>query len=390
MPTTTYEIHPAIGVARLGSSRDPTRDGFFHEPEPGVSPPERYRDPSGGLKRQAARFRVFRCERDDLNRILGATEVTLDTARITWTVHLANRKGVTRRRFAGPGMRNGATGDDEADRALIIDPGPRSVHMPGERRTFDTGRFRSTPVDLGEIVMEPDGRLRVLGGYGRSGSDPQRPRLTFRGGHFADNHCWYDDTSDGPVRASIALDDGSVHDATAWVLVGPPDFAPGVTNLITLYDYLFDRAVARKLLSAPADPPGRVSFARHVQPFLSRVLGYRWVNRYAQSGYHDEDKSHGPGRQGDYSAMWEALADPSPDAKEKRARIFGHLRNPDPRGPQPSVRGAWVSDKNGTSLAVSSNDDISYGRSRRPLTRLVYIFTHNLDGENRLDSSRMV
>jgi hypothetical protein len=29
MTRTTFEIHPAIGVARLGSSRDPTAEGFF-------------------------------------------------------------------------------------------------------------------------------------------------------------------------------------------------------------------------------------------------------------------------------------------------------------------------------------------------------------------------
>src|SRR5262245_6089474 len=117
MPSTTYEIHPAIGVARLGSSRDPTGDGFFYGREPGVSPPSRYRDPAGDLKRQAARFRLFRCVRDAGRRLLAADEVTPREARITWTVHLANRKGTAFRRLSGPGRRNKATGDDALDRA---------------------------------------------------------------------------------------------------------------------------------------------------------------------------------------------------------------------------------------------------------------------------------
>src|SRR5262249_43080355 len=132
----------AIGVARLGSSRDPTPSGFFYGPEPGMAPPAAYRDPAGDLKRQAARFPIFRCARDANGRLIDAAEITLDDAA-----------------------------------ALIVDTAFRSVTMPGERAVFDTGRFRSTPVALGAIVMEPAGRLRVLGGYGRSGSDPPQPAL---------------------------------------------------------------------------------------------------------------------------------------------------------------------------------------------------------------------
>ena len=62
---TEYEIHPAIGIARVGSSRLDSDEGFFIGPEPGGSPPAHYRDSAGDLKRQAARFRVFACRRDD-------------------------------------------------------------------------------------------------------------------------------------------------------------------------------------------------------------------------------------------------------------------------------------------------------------------------------------
>lgn len=37
MPVT-YEIHPAIGIARLGKSTDPV-NGFFPGPEPDGAPP---------------------------------------------------------------------------------------------------------------------------------------------------------------------------------------------------------------------------------------------------------------------------------------------------------------------------------------------------------------
>jgi hypothetical protein len=69
MSTVSYEVQPAIGVARLGSSHHSTAEGFFYGPEPGASPPAQYRDPAGDLKRQAAQFRFFRCVRDAGRRL---------------------------------------------------------------------------------------------------------------------------------------------------------------------------------------------------------------------------------------------------------------------------------------------------------------------------------
>ena len=336
---TTYEIHPAIGIARLGSSRLSTEEGFFLGPEPSLAPPGKYRDAAGDLKRQAARFRIFACKRDEQKKLLDATELTLEAMRsITWTVHLANRKAVARRQYGTrPGFRNHATSHDERDALLIIDPGPRSVTRPGERQVFDTGRFRDVTVPLGEMTMEPDGRLRVLGGYGRSGSDPPQPRLDLNTGHFADNDNWYDDISDGPVTATIELTSGATLQLSAWVIVGPPDFAPGIKNLVTLYDLLLDLAVKRRIIRSPTDPPGRVSFMQHVAPILKRALGYRWVNRASAFGYDDKGTGHAPGGAGDFAMLWSTLADPSPTQLRLRSSLAGRLRNPDPYGSQPEV-----------------------------------------------------
>src|SRR5205807_10614764 len=97
------EIHPSIGIARVGNSI--SEKDFFLGPEPGVAPPQKYRDSSGRYKRQAARFRVFECERDAKGNLLNATELNPAQAQITWTVHLVNRKG-SAPRFAASGNRN--------------------------------------------------------------------------------------------------------------------------------------------------------------------------------------------------------------------------------------------------------------------------------------------
>ena len=325
--TTTFEIHPAIGIARVGNSTK-----FFVGPEPGAKAPPKYRDPSGQLLRQAARFRIFRCTRS-AGRLQSAVEVTADQAEIEWTVHLANRKGASpefppsasKAPLAEGRLRNAK----HANRAeLVIDPGPRTVKGPGGRADFDSGSFLGTPVPLGDMRTEPDGRLLVVGGFGTSGSSPRGVKAPIT--HFANNDNWYDDISDGPVTATVKLDGTAraVKVRPAWVVVGPPDFAPGITNFVTLYDVAYHAAVERGWRKLPAKP----SFTRHVQPILQRALGYQWVLELGRRG-------HGPfSGFGDFSSRWPQLADPSSNSVFARELILGILRNPsqppDPADPE--------------------------------------------------------
>src|SRR5262249_4172545 len=128
------------------------------------------------------------------------------------------------------------------------------------------------------------GRLLVLGGFGHSESvDGQE--IT----GFSENDSWHDDVSDGPVTAEVVLATGKAKKPAvkpAWVIVAPPDFAPGIMNLVTLYDTLYDLAVTRGLAAkgvVPA-PPARPSYPRHILPILQRVMAYQWVNRFARQG----------------------------------------------------------------------------------------------------------
>src|SRR5215471_6724742 len=98
-----YRIHPAIGVARVGNAVRAGNDFYFIGPETpsdlpnvknGVDQPFKTND--GRIKPQAARFRIFEYLRDDNDeKNLKVREInlaTVPTARITWRVHLANRK----------------------------------------------------------------------------------------------------------------------------------------------------------------------------------------------------------------------------------------------------------------------------------------------------------
>src|SRR5437899_5009812 len=226
----TIKIHPTIGIARVGSS--PTE--FFIGPElPGERspPPGGYKDRSNRVKRQAARFRVFGY---DLHGKL-VKELVASDATITWTVHLANKKAAWRR-FDGlkhdAPFRNARVKDRHS---LIIDPGPLSVSGVHQAVLCDSGMFRSTPVPLGEVRTDDQGRLLVLGGFGRSGSPINAPIRS-----FANNDGWHDDVSDGPVTAMVMPHNTTkiLHATAAWVIVGPPKFAPALESITTLYEVL--------------------------------------------------------------------------------------------------------------------------------------------------------
>src|SRR5207244_993362 len=195
---TSIKSHPAIGIARLGNS--PTE--YFIGPErPGVSPKTGFRDAQGRIKRQAARFRLFGY--DSKGKLV--KEITAREAAIVWTVHLANSKAEWVK-FQGPKsqtndkLRRNPTVTDRG--SLIIDPGPRSLNGPNQVASFNTGAFLGTPVRLGEIRTDKQGRLLVLGGFGRS-SSPQN--IPINEDEFANNDGWHDDVSDGPVTAAVRL-----------------------------------------------------------------------------------------------------------------------------------------------------------------------------------------
>ncbi|WP_328223442.1 LodA/GoxA family CTQ-dependent oxidase [Streptomyces sp. NBC_00310] len=317
------EIHPPLGIARVGNSPGE----FFVGPEApgvGVDPAGGFKDSEGRVKRQAARFRVYAYDKD--HNVLG--EVTAAEAEIRWTVELANAKGAWFK-FNGrnnpsdqpENRRNGHIdpADPQARASLVIAPGPRSVegvHADGTGARFDSGKFLGTTVSLGELRTDEAGRLLVLGGYGRSASvKPDNPVL-----HYANNDHWFDDTSDGPVTATVTVSGGrSVPVKPAWVLVAPPDFAPDITNLVTLYDVA--REAAERAGSLP--PEREVSFTRDIHPLLARICRYRWVNRNALRG-------HGTGGSADFLDAYRLarLASNAPEDAPFRKAVFARLRAP--------------------------------------------------------------
>jgi hypothetical protein len=124
-------------------------------------------------------------------------------------------------------------------------------------------------VYLGELRTDEDGRLVVLGGRGRSASYDQSRAVT-----FANNDGWHDDTSDGPVTATVRFQGQALPVDPAWVVVAPPNYAPRQKSVRTMWDLMRDVAIGAQMLPAPPRP----SFDRDIRPLFERLSALQWVN----------------------------------------------------------------------------------------------------------------
>jgi hypothetical protein len=171
-----------------------------------------------------------------------------------------------------------------------------------------------TAVTLGDLLTDSKGRLIVLGGFGTSASVPPGAPLN----NYANNNQWHDDVSDGPVRATLRLKGGNaeIEADPAWLIVAPPDYAPEIQNVITLWDVVEDMTMRVRGVAHTAP----VSFTRDIAPILRRVSLMYWVSKLSAEG-------HGPGEGGHFLDHMAALADNAPGNKG-RDHVFKRLRNP--------------------------------------------------------------
>ncbi|WP_424638003.1 LodA/GoxA family CTQ-dependent oxidase [Embleya sp. AB8] len=332
-PIVRIRIHPAIGIARVGNSTRP--DGWFYGPEtpnPPVSAPGSVKDRDGAIKRQAARFRLYGYAAD--GRVLREVTRADQGTTITWGVHVANRKAAwyefhlpldipdSRDPAAKPSVRRNPRVTDR--RSLVIDPGRKTLNAAGAGPVaFAGGRFLGrVDVPLGEMRTDEHGRLVVLGGHGRSGSPDHAPLAS-----VTNNDGWYDDISDGPVTATVTIGGAAIPVDPAWVVVAPPNFAPDVRTLRTLYDLLFDVFVTTGQLPFPA----KVSFGEHIEPILRRFCDLQWVNAgfAAQFGWSGPEHFLAP-------ETLKRLASPADKYHELRRQVYTALRDYDRDGRSPT------------------------------------------------------
>jgi hypothetical protein len=305
-----YVIHPAVGVSRLGNSEQ-----WYYAPEvlgrpadprvPSKSKRIEYKDSQGRIKKQAARFRVFGIDKDgkvvaEINDDLNKSGLEVE---VKWSVHLANRKGAwyeyinpldldersengypnTKKLAISPTQRNKSFGGvayrkGPERKNLVIDPGSKTIKGIGKSSKPLVGKFMQTPVTLGRLHTDDKGRLVVIGGKGKADTvihnNPPH--------HFANNYGWYDDTSDGTVRAEITIKGVSerksiTHTAEpSMVVVVPPNYGQGLYGVVTMLDVVKDVYYKKKKggLTRPKTP----SFKEHIWPMFKALSEAQWMN----------------------------------------------------------------------------------------------------------------
>lgn len=391
-----FKIHPAIGIARVGNA---PADTFFIGPEiPGEPvtgahrigtrvPPFKGDSAKSLIKPQAVRFRIYEYTRNASGKWEASREVNLaskDVRSIEWKVHLANCKA-SFNEFWGlsgktkpPAEKRNRWVKSGRSAYLDIDFGARTIagkskagiefrhdrkKTKGQKGpTFrdDHPKAGQPVIDyLGELRTDPSGRLIVIGGKGHADTvvSPMDPDVGFITDLLdsINNHTWFDDVSDGPVTARLSIEiDGRLETpmvAGAWVIVGPPDFAPDLLEVVTLYDRLYDMAVWD--LPLPSDEalfdaelaPLRdlnqelrvkkykglkdysVSFAAEIEPVLRRMRGLGATNQTIR------DNHASIGGSGNTN-MRDTLANPGGLGSSARKNLFERLRPPPdlPRG----------------------------------------------------------
>jgi hypothetical protein len=343
-------IYPSVGFARIGDAAS----GYLLSPEvPGTwpAPPGGYKDATGRIYPQAARFRVYGY--DALGRVVG--EIHAANAQVQWRVHVANRKAAWYdfdQAFDIPesdDLESGLRNDDitgTARESLVNDPGPRSIQGRNVNASgavsayrFQGGSVYGVPIALGDVRTDSHGRLIVLGGNGQSGSWIPGAEATT----FANNDTWYDDTADGPVDATVTIGGRTMQAEGAWVVTAPPNYAPGIQGVVTLYDVMYEAA-----MEMGVEPPARPSFTRQILPLLQRTVLYQWTNRGVLF-------ANGWGTPGNFMQpdFLRRLASASPRFRALRQSVFEQFRNPDFEAFEPDKLPPCYGDA--TTLPATSN-----------------------------------
>lgn len=312
-----YKIYPSIGIARLGNSpkeffiaaESPDSPGLEFDSGGAEVPVQEFKtgdtgDPATSyqVKRQAARFRVF--EFDNAGGQGRPTNLPAGS-KVRWSVRLVNKKDAVDRPAAPPATPPTAITLTPGREDRVIDSKLQSIEQGDGSVVVLKGTYLGREVSLGELQVDAAGSLLVLGAFGIS----RTYENASIGSDFYNNPQWHDDVADGPVSATLILPDGTeIQAIPAWVVTAPPDFAPSVKGVVTLYDRVLDAANTAGLLQLPGTP----TFTADILPIIKRARGLRFVH----------DDAGWP----TISADFAALSDASPAARALRVNAVKGIR----------------------------------------------------------------
>lgn len=325
---------------------------------------ENYLTEEGQLKKQAQRFYIYECDPNGNP----TRQVNPEDYDIKWSVEVANKKpfwydfnnsldlsvlsenqnltpnfakndlapGVGAKR-RNPNVLNQENRNEGANfrKELVNNPGIVSVNAKSKRTTIkgqfpmntfakksylaDSMKLEAKKVDLGTIEYD-NGTLIFYSADGTSAALNPSDLNT----DFADNSNWYDDICDGRITASVTYKKGSNAGTTvelndpcsaAWVATAPPDYAPQIQPISTMYDLIAGAA------NEKYTPELSLIF-----PLFYRLYRMQWVNLgdfLAPSFKETIDKLVAEDK---FKYIYSEKS--SKEGNEIRASIFNMFRNP--------------------------------------------------------------
>lgn len=357
-----FRIYPSIGVARLGNG-PAEKDQVIFSPEiPWANLYEtdnHYLTEDGKIKKQAQRFYIYECDEN------GVPVKQIDPAAydIKWTAEVANKKpfwydfnnsldlsiisenrnvspefaknkiapgiGATQRNPNVLNMSKRMDGGYDYRKELVNHPAPVTVdsemtkteiggQFPFKRHGMSllaaSAHTDVQEVNLGTIEYD-NGTLIFYAADGVSAAlNPSDVNTD-----FADNSNWYDDICDGRITAVITSKaDGATYElndalSAAWVTTAPPDYAPQIQPIATMYD----------MITGASNEEFTPDFGL-VFPMLYRLYRMQWVNVgdfLAPSFRETIDRLTVNGK-------FRYIYENSAEGKAVREEIFNLFRNP--------------------------------------------------------------
>lgn len=366
MENLKFRIYPSIGIARLGNGKAQKEDVVFSPEVPWENlydTDQNYYTEDGALKKQAQRFYIYRCD----DRGVPIEKIDPNDFNIEWSAEVANKKPFwydfnnsldlsiqTNNQNLSPNFFNEriapgistsyrnpnvldeglrAPGGSNYRKELVNRPGKISVDSDNQRSHI-RGMFpfpmekgkksliaaklhtEAQIVNLGTLEYD-EGTLIFYGGDGVSAALNPSDLNT----DFADNSNWYDDICDGRITAKItSKTTGEVYElndaeSAAWVASAPPDYAPQIQPISTMFDLITGTA------NEYFQPELSLIF-----PLFYRLYRMQWVNLgdfLSPSFKETIDKLTAEGK---FSFIYSK--DGGEEAQAVREEIFNMFRNP--------------------------------------------------------------
>jgi len=353
------KIYPSIGITRMGNGPAEKSEVIFSPEVPWANlfeTDKEYHTANGALKKQAQRFYIYECD----DKGFPIRKIDTQKAKIEWTVEVANKKpfwydfnnsldlsvktdnenlspnfyaekiapGISTSR-RNPNVLNEKNGGGENIRKeLVNSPEPVTVsskntkqeiggqfpfplHPEAKSKIAVAMNMDTKNVNLGTAEYD-EGTLIFYPADGISAALNPSDLNT----DFADNSNWYDDICDGRITAKVTIDGHSyeLNDAhsAAWVASAPPDYAPQIQPISTMYD----------LICGAANENSTTDFSL-IFPTLYRLYRMQWVNvsDFLAPSFREVIDQLKP-------EEFKCLFDSSDKAQPIRNKIFNLFRNP--------------------------------------------------------------